>query len=64
MTATDALYQTRLDVIQALATARANLTEAKEKGYEGMAETWEFRIKGLTEQLQDIQESIEREEGK
>lgn len=62
MTTLDSLYQTRLDVIQALAEARANEESCLAMKHSGMAELWHFRAKALTEQLSDVQETIEREE--
>lgn len=64
MDAIDYLYAERKEVITEMMRAKANLTDCEILGHEGMGEIWTFRIKGLTEQLHEIEEKITLEEGK
>lgn len=63
MTAPDQLYRDRIDVIEALGLATSGLAECKLRNHLGMAELWEYRIQKLTEQLTEIEQTIEQEEG-
>jgi hypothetical protein len=62
MTASDALYNMRLDIIKDRECATMNAQAELTLGHYGMAEWWGRRKTALDAQLKDVEEKIEEEE--